>query len=104
MAESTEITLSRIDQNLSALVLSHKELKSEIKPIIDDVQRIKIHLYADDFTGSAGVIKTVREHALKIEQLEKGQFTDKKVMAAWASAFGLAGSLILKLLTWLFVK
>ena len=104
MAESTETILARIDQSLASLVISHKELKSEIRPVIDDVQRIKIHLYTDEYTGSTGMIKTVKDYGTRIEQLENTQMADKKVAVAWGTAAGLVGSILWKAATWLFLK
>lgn len=104
MSETTEIILARIDQTLQSLVSSHKELKSDIKPVIEDVQRIKLHLYSDSYTGAAGVIKTVSEHGNRIEVLENNQENSKKVMAIWGTIGGAILTGLIKLISWLVMK
>lgn len=102
--ESTEVILSRINQTLQALVSSHTELKSDIKPIIEDVQRMKLHLYTDNYTGSAGIIKVVAEHGSRIEAIESTQESSKKIMATWGIIGGGILTAVIKLVTWLFIK
>lgn len=95
--ESAEVILARIDQRLGFLVLSHNELKEEIKPVIDDVKKIKNHLYIDDLTGDDGLIKRVHKVEVKVEQILKDRLIDKKVNAALATAITLAVTLVWKL-------
>lgn len=85
-------------------MISHADLKSDIKPVIEDVQRIKLHLYTDSYTGAAGVIKTVAEHEGRIEAIESNQESSKKIMATWGVIGGGILTAVIKLVTWLFMK
>jgi hypothetical protein len=84
MAESAEIILARIDQRLAFLVSSHNELKEEIKPVIDDVKKMKTHLYNDDLTGNDGLIRKVDKQAEILAQILEDKKVEKRVNKIWA--------------------
>lgn len=81
---------------------SLNELKKEVRSGVDKLKRIESYLYDDEMTDAPGVVKQVRDHAKRIEDLERSESKTRKFLKGLALLAGTVGTIIFEFLKWLF--
>lgn len=96
------ITYNLTINDVEQIQQSIKELGGKLQSALNKLSKIESYLYNDDETDSVGIVKQVKNHTERIEELER---TEKKtrVFLKWLAVLaGAVGTVIFEFVKWIF--